>query len=247
MKALKPLALAGTLLAGAVFPAFTQETKPNPDLPAMKELSPGVFQIGKLRLDKNTKSIVFPGKINMSKDLVEYALVTPEGSTHEALLTTEIQPSDLHFAMLLLGAKGAGLLAPSPDQAPPGEINADYLRTAPRLKGDNLQITVKWKDKDDKDKSAPIEDLLMNPDTRKAAPRGPWIYTGSMFGADGHFLAQQQGTFVSVVTNPVALINNPRKGNDDDRAWAVNESATPAVNTPVEIAIKITDGANETK
>jgi hypothetical protein len=87
----------------------------------------------------------------------------------------------------------------------------------------------------------------MNPDTKKAAPRGPWIYTGSMFGADGGFIAQQQGMFACLVTNPGALINNPRKVNNDDRVWVVNEKAVPPVETPVEIVITLLDGKSETK
>ena len=65
----------------------------------MKELSPGVFQIGKIRLDKTKRTVTFPGKLNMAKDLIEYLLVTPDGSTHESLLTSEIQPTDLQFVM----------------------------------------------------------------------------------------------------------------------------------------------------
>lgn len=213
----------------------------------MKELSPGVFQIGKLRLDKNAKTIVFPGKLNQASSLVEYVLVTPDGPAHESLLVAEIQPTDLHFAMLLLNAKGAGVLAPEPSQAPPGQINSEYLKDAPRLKGDNVTFSAKWKNRDGIEQTTPVEDWLMHPDTKKAAPRGPWIYTGSMFGADGGFLAQQQGIFACVVTNPAALINNPRKGNDDDRAWAVNENAVPALQTSVEIVIALQDGASETK
>ncbi|MEQ1858941.1 MAG: YdjY domain-containing protein [Chthoniobacteraceae bacterium] len=213
----------------------------------MKEIGPGVFQLGALRLDKNARSVSFSGRLNQAKDFVEYVLVTPMGPTHESLLTSEIQPSDLHFAMLLLGAKGAGLLAPQPGDAPPAQIDADYLRKAPRLKGDNVTFSVKWKDKAGVEQTAPVEDWLMNEKTRRAAPRGPWIYSGSMFGQDGGFLAQQQGLFASVITNPGALINNPRRGNDDDKAWAVNEKAVPPVDTPVEIIITLSEGTSETK
>lgn len=223
--------------------ALAQET---PSL-AMKEISPGVFQLGALRLDKTARSVAFPGKVNMDKDLVEYVLVTSQGATHESLLASEVQPSDLHFAMLLLGAKGAGLLAPQPGDAPPGQIDADYLRTAPRLKGDNVTFAVKWKDSAGVEKTAPVEDWLMHPETKKAAPHGPWIYSGSMFGSEGGFLAQQTGTFASVVTNPAALINNPRTGNNDDTAWAVNEKAVPPVDTPVEIILTFIEGTSETK
>jgi hypothetical protein len=48
-------------------------------VPAMQEISPGVFQIGKIRLDKTKRTVTFPGKLNMAKDLIEYVLVTPEG------------------------------------------------------------------------------------------------------------------------------------------------------------------------
>ena len=215
--------------------------------PAMQELSPGVFQIGKIRLDKNQRTATFPGKLNMAKDLVEYALVSPGGSTHESILTTEIQPTDLQFVMLLLDAKGSGLLVPAPDAAPTGQINAEYLRKSPRLKGDNISVTVSWKLPDGTSKAVPLEDLLINTEAKKAASRGPWIYNGSMFGADGVFLAQLQGSFISVVNNPAALINNPRKGNDNDQIWAVNEKLAPAVGTPVELTIKLLPGDSETK
>jgi hypothetical protein len=214
---------------------------------AMQEISPGVFQLGKLRLDKHTRSVSFPGKVNMDKDLVEYVLVTSMGATHESLLSSEVQPSDVHFAMLLLGAKGAGLLAPQPGDAPPGQIDAEYLRTAPRLKGDNVTFSVKWKDHAGIERTSPVEDWLMHAETRKPVPHGPWIYTGSMFGQEGGFLAQQTGTFASVVTNPAALINNPRPGNNDDKVWAVNDKAVPPVDTPVEIVFTLAEGTSETK
>ena len=43
---------------------------------------------------------------------------------------------------------------------------------------------------------------------------------------------RQEGAFASLVTYPAALINNPRKGSDDDHVWAVNKKAVPPVETP---------------
>ena len=214
---------------------------------AMKEISPGIFQIGVLKLDKAARSISFPGKVNMASDVVEYVLVNTRGSIHESLLSTEVQPSDLHFAMLLLGAKGAGLLAPQPSEAPPAQIDAIYLKTAPRLKGDNLDFSVRWTDAAGKLHLGAVEEWLLNPESRKAPERGPWIYTGSMFGQEGAFLAQQDGNFASVVVNPAALINNPRPGNDNDKLWTVNEKTVPPVETPVEIILTLQEGTSETK
>ncbi|MDQ3624908.1 MAG: YdjY domain-containing protein, partial [Verrucomicrobiota bacterium] len=173
--------------------ADAQETRPEtPEIPAIREVAPGVFEIGKMVVDKNARSVTFPGAVNLEKGLLEYLIVTREGPTHESLLVSDIPASDLHFAMLLLGAKGAGLTTPGPEDRPPPQIDAEYLRKAPKLKGDPVFISVKWKKKDGAEQSAPIEDWLRESESRKAVPRGPWIYTGSMF-ADGKFLAQIEG------------------------------------------------------
>lgn len=231
--ALLPFALACAWAQNPSLPSSNTSTEP----PALREVSPGVFQIGSLRLNKESSTVSFPGKLNMAEGTLEYLLVTPAGSTHESLLVTEVQPADLHFAMLLLGAKGAGLTTPAPDDAPPAQINKEYLRRAPKLKGDSILITVKWK-AGDAWQTAAVEDWLRDSKTKRPAKRGPWLYTGSMF-KEGRFLAQTEGTFAALVTYPSALINNPREHNDDDTAWEVNAKAVPNVETPVEITIQL--------
>ncbi len=218
--------------------AFGAEKSENAKTPAMREIAPGIYEIGSIHLDKNTNSLSFPCKVQMNEGGVEYLICTPRGSTHESVLVTEIQPSDIHFAMLLLGAKGAGILAPAPGDAPPEQINAEYLKRAPRLKGDSIAITAKWKDADGKEQSGPVEDWVLNFNEKKSASRGPWIYTGSMF-AEEKFLAQMEGSIAAIVTNPAALINNPRKGSDNDQIWQVNGKKIPPVETPVEVTLKI--------
>ena len=222
----------------AAFSLHAQEEKNTASTPAMREVSPGVYEIGSIHLDKNTRSLTFPGKVNMAEGNIEYLICTPHGSTHESLLVTEVQPTDIHFAMLLLDAKGSGLHAPAPADAPPPQINAEFLKGAPPLKGDNITISVKWKDAAGKERSVAVEDWVLNTKENKSAARGPWIYTGSMF-ADDKFLAQLQGAVASVVSNPAALINNPRKGNDDDQVWMVNAKSVPPVATPLSVTIKL--------
>src|SRR4051794_6509782 len=85
-----------------------QDAANPPAVPIMREVSPGVFEIGKIHLDQKARTETFPGILNMKDGNLEYLLVTEQGSAHESLLVSEIQPNDLHFAMLLLGAKGSG-------------------------------------------------------------------------------------------------------------------------------------------
>lgn len=213
-----------------------------PTAATMREISPGVYQIGQIRLDQAAHTATFPAKLNLAEGALEYLLVTTAGATHESLLSTTVQPSDLHFSMLLLGAKGAGITTPGPDDAPPTQINKEYLKRAIKLKGDTIRITVKWK-AGEVEKTAPVEDWISNIDTKKPAARGPWIYTGSMFQGE-HFRAQQEGAFASLVTYPAALINNPRAGSDDDLVWEVNKKVVPPVDTSVEITITLESTAD---
>ena len=205
---------------------------PTPAKPVVRQVSPGVYEVGKVRLDQKALSISFPGKLNMKRGLLEYLLVNPKGSVHESLLATEVEANDIHVAMLLLGAKGGAITA----EAPPAQLDAHYFRTAPKLTGDTVFITVKWKEKD-VEKTLPIEGWLFDA-ARKPIVHGPWIYNGSMVH-EGRFLAQTDGNLVALVTTPTALINNPRKGNDNDEMWNVNEEATPGADTPVEIIFKL--------
>ena len=218
------IALALAAMAGDV---------PPPAKPTVREVSPGIFEVGKVRLDQKARSISFPGKLNMKRGLLEYLLVNPKGSAHESLLATDVGANDIHVAMLLLGAKGGAITA----DAPPAQLDAQYFRTAPKLTGDTVFITVKWKEKD-VEKTAPIEDWLFNEEAKKAIEHGPWIYNGSML-YEGRFLAQEEGNLIALVTSPTALINKPRKGNDNDQMWNVNETATPGANTPVEIIFRL--------
>ncbi len=208
--------------------------------PAIREVSPGIFEIGQIRLDQKARSVTFPVTVNKAgkDDLLEYLLVNADGPTHESLLLTAVVPTDLHFAMLLLGAKGAGDSAGRPEDLGGGQINSEFLKHAPKLTGDPIQISAKWQGADGAEKSTPIEDWILNLQTSKPMARGPWLYTGSSF-LEGRFRAQTEGCFGALVTYPPALINNPRKGNDQDNIWAVNAKAVLPVDTELHLIITL--------
>ncbi len=146
--------------------------------------------------------------------------------------------------MILLGAKPPKPAMPGVD-APPGQLTKEYLQHAPKLAGELIAITATWKDKSGADKTVEVADWLYYLPSKKSASRGPWLYSGSMFGADNKFLAQIEDIFASLVINPAALMNNPRKGSDDDRVWEVNEKSVPPAGTPVTITIRLQDAAGK--
>lgn len=212
--------------------SFAAEETPARPQPVIRELGGGLFQVGEVTFDKAKKTVVFPAAINMKNGVLEYLLVTEQGKAHESLLTTKIDPFDVHVAMLLLGAKPP---AKSPPLPPSSQISADYLEKAEKLEGRPVEITATWKE-GEKVRTARGEDLLLKKD--KPVRPGPWIYNGSILTKSG-FLAQEEGSLIALVTDPTALINNPRPGHTDDLIWSARTAQIPAVGTPVALTLKL--------
>jgi len=238
---LSRLARRASLLLAALVCATSLHAQPPPEFSAPKEIAPGIFQVGTVKLDKNASTVTFPAKVQMSEGLLEYLLVTPQGPVHETLLTSEAAPQDVHMAMLLLGAKGMAIKG----EASPGRIDAAALAKAPKLTGDRIFLTVKWTDKSGKEQTTAVERWLVRkiflprkPVKIVNAEDGPWLYTGSYF-YENKFIAQMDGAFAAMVTYPGALINNPRAGANDDHIWFVKPDVVPPVGTPVEFSIRL--------
>jgi hypothetical protein len=238
-----------SLLVLFALSAVVLAQKPDAEFKAPKEIAPGIFEVGTVRLDKNTNTVTIPAKVNMVDGLVEYYMVTPEGSTHESVLVSEAGPQNVHVAMLLLGAKGA---APKDGAAVGGQLNAETLAKMPKLVGDRVQLSVKWKDKEGKEQTSPAERWVIKrafaknkKPTETPMSDGPWLYNGSFLN-EGRFLAQLEGVYAAINSNPSALINNPRSGANDDKLWFAHKAVLPPKGTPVEFTIKL-ENAQETQ
>ena len=212
-------AAASSLFLALAFTAWAQTNAPK-----IRQISPGVFEIGKVRLDKATHSVTFPAVVNMTEAIVEYVVVTSQGKVHESLLRTDAVPKDIHVAMLLLDAKGSGTNVVPPDPLKP-------------IPGDPVSIEVSWTVKG-KRKRVPAEKLIFNTETKTNLSPGPWIYNGSLV-ENGTFLADPEGSIVSLITDPFALVNNPRPGRDNDDLCEVDSKAVPPLDTPVKVRMTL--------
>ena len=201
-----------------------------------KVVGPGVFQLGDIKMDKGKRTVSFPATLNRPQGPMEYFLVTKYGKTHESILRTEVKPYDVHIAMLLLGAGGSGTnFAPGGlPQNGPSQISNPSKEVLP---GDKVTIEVKWT-QDGKEVRRAAQDFVYNEQTHSIPEHAGWVYNGS-FIAQGRFLAQMEGSIVSLITDPVALVNNISVGHDNDRIWTGNTNALPPADIPLEVVIKL--------
>ena len=212
------------LLAQGPLPA--QEPTPFPPSTNLtfKTISPGVMELGLVRLDQQHRTVTLPAFVNLREGALEYILVHSHGKTHESLLRTDAQPQHIHVAMLLLGARGA-------------QTNALPLDPALPLPGDAVTIEVVWKKKS-REVRARAEAFVKDRKRKSALKAGEWTYTGSRIRDDG-FAAQADGSIISLITDPDALVNNPRPGREDDDNWLARPGNLPAFDQPVQVVITL--------
>lgn len=210
----------GILLACAAFLLHAEEPAKQPPL---RELGNGLFELGSVRLDKNSRSIAFDATVNLTNVVIEYAVVTAAGKLHESLLRTEVEPYHVHLAMLLLSENDS-----KSKLQPVGGI--------PELEGWPVRVAVEWEE-DGKKRSTPIENWILNKESGKTMSPGHWMYTGSRV-LDGLFIAQRDGSIISIIADADALINNPREGRDNDEIWFPSEHQLPPLNTPVRVHVR---------
>ena len=200
----------------------------------VREVEPGIFEVGRVRLDQRRRSITLPATLNKTQGLMEYFLVTTYGKTHESILKTQAEPYHFHLAMLLLGAHGPGNadFPGSPTNGVPGPVVHPSKETIP---GDKVAIEVKWKTPAGETRHS-AEELIRKNDTPTNMAPGSWVYNGSLI-VNNKFLAQMDGSLISLVTDPVALVNNTGPGHDNDLIWEPNPANLPPPGVPVDVTI----------
>ncbi len=202
----------------------------------VRMVQPGIYQIGQVRLDQRQRSITLPAVLNKAQGQMEYFLVTTYGKTHESILKTPAQPYHIHLAMLLLGADtpGNAQFPGSPSNGIPGPVIHPSSEIIP---GKKVSIALSWKTAAGPAQHS-AEDLVLNTNTQAVMARGAWVYNGSLIVHD-KFLAQMDGSIISLVTDPVALINNTAPGHDNDMIWQPAASNLPPPDCPVEVTISL--------
>jgi hypothetical protein len=198
----------------------------------LKQVGVGIFELGKIRLNKNDRTVTIPASINMREGTVEYLLVTSLGKTHESVLRTDAEPYHIHLAMLLLGAKGKGT----------NEFPADKTKAPP---GDLIHIEVRCK-RDDKLTNLRAEELIRDRAAKSAMQKLNWIYNGSQIGPEG-FAAQHTGSIISLIDDPDALINNPLPRRENDDNWEASTGALPQTNGDFDVVLTLPASNNVKK
>lgn len=195
----------------------------------VEDLENGSLRIGLVRIDAEKRIVSFPAYINARSGLIEYALVTEKGKVHESLLATKASPWHVHLGALLTG------LAAADDDAPPIEID----------------VLIEWETNGPR-RSHRLEELIALAKDSACGPRGGtleigcWNYHGSIVNAHG-FAASREGSLITLIGDPSALILNPRPGHIDDSLHVPNAALLPSNDFPVTVILRAAPPAEPAK
>lgn len=207
-----------------------------PEKSLLKQTGESTYELGGLKLNGATREIRVPCRINMNEGVVEYALVTETGKTHESLLKTTEKPYDLQIALLLCryephaGELIKMLSNPQPEQLALAEKKME------RPGANRVQLSVEWTDKDGKTQTAPVGDWIHDKRENKSLDIPYWIFNGADVG-DGIFSAELDGSFISVHFDLVGIIGSTAKWTGKDDNWELETSRIPPVDSPVTLVI----------
>lgn len=216
----------------ATLPAPDQPMKPVQ--PAIEKLDDTRYRIGKVTLDKKSREIRFPARINMSEGLLEFLAVHENGKVHESLLVSDISPTHLNLAFTLLRYPASRELYALPNET--GGISDKFPVVPEDIKaGARIAIDVEWEE-NGKTRRHPVNEWIQHAVRTTAMPAGPWVYGGSEFYA-GKFAPETSGDIAAIFVSHSSLINYPGDDNLDDTVWVVFPKRVPAQGTNVTVII----------
>ena len=214
------LAMAGNVLL--LSPAQAQENKPIGK----------VVQLDHIRIDLAERKIIIDAEVCLAPRAdytgLEFLLSQWGKKTHESLLHTKARPSDIHAALLMLAI----------EQGKPARTSPDSGALLPP-QGPGLRISLRLTDIQGKQSEIPAEQWLKSIHPNKTPPPTRWVFVGSQVLADGRYLADIEGTIVSVSNFASSVIDVPFESSDksESLAFDVDTQALPPLKTPVEVII----------
>lgn len=201
----------------------SSDYNPMEDKNIPKKIAEGVYQLGNVTMDANSRKITVPGSVNMVSGIIEFLACGEMGRTHESLLILDIEPIHLYLALLALDLK-------------PG-MNLRYQGDPRVPKGAPLEILVEWEIAGKKERHR-AEELVLNSELKRPMQRTNWIFTGARL-VNERLTAQTTKNIIATMRDPDSIINHPLPGGKNTTDYYhANPDVLPPRGTEVEIIIK---------
>jgi hypothetical protein len=243
----RPLLLAAVLIAAtALLSPGGRAAPPAPAAGAARPASapasqPGLIRLKGLTLDRAGRQLIIQAEVCYDGMPLEAFLCRAGTKDYESVLSTPARPSDVHAALLALGLT----------QGKPARMSKADTQPARFLppEGPRLAVTLRWKDKDGKDREAPAGAWLTHVGDKKADPPKEWVFVGSDVLPGGRYWADQEmeGDIISLSNFASAVLDVPFQSTSENASleFTGNAKAIPPKGTAVDVVIRLLEGAEK--
>lgn len=190
--------------------------------------SPKVGKLPHVEFDAAKKQVRVECEMLAVDAPLEFFCCVKGTNDYEAMVRSEVKPSNLHLALLAIGLK--------PGQ--PLQYSEATKRWIPP-QGPPLQIMMEYQ-KDGKTVSVPAWTWMRDVKTKKTAPPFTWVFTGSRIMENGNYAADSTGYLVSIVNFDLTVIDVPQlaSSSNDLLEWERNPDTTPKAGAKVTMVIE---------
>ena len=186
------------------------------------------------RLDSN--QVLVPALVALDSGWIEQVACLRNTREHEAIFVTDVQPSLVHSALLMLslepGAPGRWLEKPVGDRY-------EIERIPPT--GSPIRIRVRHTDEEGAEVETDVEDMIMGSPGAYPFPSTPWMFCGSRFDSKCRYVADFSGSLIGFATFGDELLGLPGVISDqvsvDAPEWEIRSDLVPAPGTPVTLVL----------
>jgi hypothetical protein len=184
--------------------------------------------LANIHVDIAAKRISIDCQALSVKTPLEFFCVQDGGNEYESVLRTPAKPSDIHFALLMLGlTPGApATFDPArklwlPPHGPPLRISCRYV-----LNG--------------KDRNVSACRMMRSVKTHKEMPPTVWVFDGSRVMPDGLYAADMTGYVVSICNFDLTMIDVPAlvSNANETLEWEINPDTVPPKGSDVTMIIE---------
>ncbi len=183
-----------------------------------------------IRIDYRKMQVEVRGRVILREGSIELFAYSaaPVPKEHESIVLLQARASSIYQALGLIGLHPGEPMRYFPERRTLREPSGDAVDVRVRYErgGETIEDSAcAWMR--DVELDAPMEETH-------------WLFTGSVQMKDGRFAADVEGTSVTVVDFPSALLALPgMHSSSDDQLWlAANTEAIPPLGTPVTLILR---------
>lgn len=193
--------------------------------PGRAQKQPLRFQPG-VEIDWERRTVRVSGRVVLRGGPLEF-FACLHSKEHESILRLEAAGTHMFMAM--------GLIGLMPGHPPLIDEKTGLFGPAA---GDLVDVRVEWAEQD-KRRSAAAFDWLRETGGGQTPIARPWVFAGSVVGADKTLLCDRSGTAIAVVDQADSLLTLSRNYDDADaELWAAaNTERIPPVGTAVHLVL----------